>query len=80
MFQPIAQSFQMVKWILIPHFKAEIPYKPRNIFPKNSFFFLNASAGASASVTAGLGASTRLGWTVQKKLTMDKQMNGRMDI
>ena len=65
MFEPIAQSFQMVKWILIPHFKAEILYKPGNISPKNSFF-LNASAVASASVTAGLGARTRLGWTVQK--------------
>ena len=50
------------------------------LISKIYYWNLNASAGASASVTAGLGASTRLGWTVQKKLTMDKQMNGRMDI
>ena len=37
-FQPIAQSFEMVKWILIAHFKAEMPYKPGNIAPKNSYF------------------------------------------
>ena len=37
-FQAIAQSFEMVKWILIAHFKAEISYKAGNIAPKNSYF------------------------------------------